>query len=160
MRRPLPIIFGVFLFALTTGSGVFLHGWQPADGARQSLVASRRTSDASSHAAVAFGRSELYFGTLKPQGVVTDAEFEAFIDHHVTKRFPDGLTVLKGNGQFRGEDRIIRKETSYVLIVLYPDETRERSGRKLNEIREIYKDLFQQQSVLRVDDPFVVWVSF
>ena len=68
--------------------------------------------------------------------------------------------MLKGNGQFRGEDRIIRKETSYVLIVLYPDETRERSGRKLNEIREIYKDLFQQQSVLRVDDPLVVWVSF
>jgi len=110
--------------------------------------------------AAPFGRTELFFGTKKPQGVVTPAEFQTFVDTHVTQRFPEGLTVLKGSGQFQSDDRVIRKEASFVLIVLYPYDTRLQSRKKLDEIREIYKDLFQQQSVLRVDDPFVVWVSF
>jgi hypothetical protein len=48
----------------------------------------------------------------------------------VTRRFPDGLTVLKGAGQFRDEHRVVRKEAAFVLVVLYPDATREKSSRK------------------------------
>src|SRR5262245_30315889 len=109
---------------------------------------------------VDFLRTELYFGTAKPEGVVTDAEFFAFVDAVITPRFPDGLTLLKGDGQFRGDDGIIIKEDSFVLILLYPLEDFRDSTRKINVIRERYKDEFQQQSVLRVDDPFAVRVSF
>jgi hypothetical protein len=65
-----------------------------------------------------FVRTELYFGTAKPNGAVTEAEFRDFVDRQVTPRFPDGLTLLKGNGQFRGEDNIVIKEQSFVLILL------------------------------------------
>ena len=109
---------------------------------------------------VDFLRTELFFGTAKPDGVVTDEEFFAFLDAVITPRFPDGLTLLKGDGQFRGEDGVIIKEDSFVLILLYPLEDFRDSNRKINVIRERYKDGFQQESVLRVDDPFAVRVSF
>ena len=51
----------------------------------------------------AFVRTELFFGTAKPEGAVTEEEFLAFLDAQITPRFPDGLTLIKGKGQFRGE---------------------------------------------------------
>jgi hypothetical protein len=120
----------------------------------------RRIPEDARNGALPFIRTELFFGTAKPKGVVTEAEFKEFVDHEVTRRFPDGLTLLKGDGQFRGEDNVIIKEQSFVLILLYPFESHKKSTQKIDHIRELYKDKFQQQSVLRVDDPFVVWVSF
>ena len=64
------------------------------------------------------------------------------------------------NGWRLMPDGVIIKEDSFVLILLYPLEDFRDSTRKINVIRERYKDQFQQQSVLRVDDPFAVRVSF
>jgi hypothetical protein len=47
-----------------------------------------------------------------------------------------------------------------VLILLFPLEDFRDSSRKINAIRERYKTEFQQESVLRVDDPYAVRVSF
>jgi len=107
-----------------------------------------------------FVRTELYFGTAKPSGVVSEAEFLDFVDRHVTPRFPDGLTLIKGDGQFRNDGHTIVKEQSFVLILLYPFETYEANSRRIERIRTLYKEEFDQQSVLRVDDAFIVWVSF
>jgi uncharacterized protein DUF3574 len=107
-----------------------------------------------------FARTELYFGTAKPDGVVTDPEFFAFLDAEITPRFPDGLTLLQGDGQFRDEDGKIIKEHSFVLILLYDVETFRDASRKINAIRRLYKRQFQQESVLRVDDPLASHVSF
>jgi len=109
----------------------------------------------------AFVRTELFFGTAKPDGVpVTDEQFMAFLDAQVTPRFPDGLTLLKADSQFRGEDGDIVKERSFLLILLYPVEDFRVSDRKIEAIRRLYKDTFQQESTLRVDDPLAVRVSF
>lgn len=107
-----------------------------------------------------FVRTELFFGTAQPDGVVTDAEFFEFVDRVITPRFPDGLTLLKGDGQFRNAAGQIIKEDSFVLILLYPLEDFRESSRRINVIRERYKNEFQQESVLRVDDPYAVRVSF
>ena len=107
-----------------------------------------------------FVRTELYFGTAKPGGVVSEAEFLDFVDRHVTPRFPDGLTLIKGDGQFRSDGNNIVKEQSFVLILLYPHDTRDEGLRRIERIRTLYKDEFDQQSVVRVDDPYIVWVSF
>jgi hypothetical protein len=120
----------------------------------------RRIPKAAHGSALPFVRTELFFGTAKPTGVVTEAEFRKFVDEQVTPRFPDGLTLLKGDGQFRGEDDITIKEQSFVLILLYPYETFAKSSQKIQRIRDLYKYEFDQESVLRVDDPYIVWVSF
>jgi hypothetical protein len=98
-----------------------------------------------------WNRTELYFGTLRPNGsFVTDAEFQQFIDLQVTPRFPDGLTLLTGYGQFKNSAGVINKERSHVLILFYPPPMRDAS-KLIQEIREIYKAKFQQESVLRTD---------
>ncbi|MEP7337077.1 MAG: DUF3574 domain-containing protein [Acidobacteriota bacterium] len=96
-------------------------------------------------------RTELYFGSAKPDGsAVTEAEFMQFIDTVVTPRFPDGLTLLTGYGQFRNSSGQIVRERSMQLILLYPILMRN-ANRKIEEIRDAYKQSFQQESVLRVD---------
>jgi hypothetical protein len=96
-------------------------------------------------------RTELYFGTEKSDGsVVTEAEFQQFVDQEVTPRFPDGLTLLTGYGQFRNSTGIIVKERSMVLIVLYPLNMSEANS-ELEAIRDAYKESFDQESVLRID---------
>src|SRR3546814_6622081 len=65
-------------------------------------------------------RLELYFGTQRPGGApVTAAEWAGFLDEEVTPRFPDGLTVLEGNGQWRNSKGVITRETATVLVILY-----------------------------------------
>jgi hypothetical protein len=108
-----------------------------------------------------FIRSELFFGSERPnKPEVSDVEFKLFLDEEITPRFPDGLTVLKGFGQFREAGGTIVQESSFVLILLYPQETLRESSVKIEEIRALYLKRFEQESVLRVDDPRPVRVSF
>jgi len=96
-------------------------------------------------------RAELFFGTTSPDGTpYSEEEFLDFLDNEITPRFPDGLTVLTGLGQFRDEEGILQ-ERSQVLIILFPAETAAESSALLEEIRAEYEAQFQQQSVLRAD---------
>lgn len=97
-----------------------------------------------------FHRTELYFGRNRPGGEVSEAEFQHFLEVEVTKRFPDGLTLLDGLGQFQDSTGTIQKEKSKLLILFYPLSDRE-ADRKIEDIRSAYKGQFQQESVLRVD---------
>jgi hypothetical protein len=99
-----------------------------------------------------FYRTELYFGSERPDGSeVTEEELQRFVDDEVTPKFPDGLTLLTGEGQFRDSSGEIVEEHSYVLILLYPPNDKEAND-EIEEIREAYKRAFEQESVLRVDD--------
>jgi len=97
-----------------------------------------------------YNRTELYFGSERPGPDVTRRQFDRFLDREVTPRFPDGLTLLTGYGQFRGSNGRIVQERSFVLILLYPPSNR-RANREIQEIRTEYKRAFDQESVLRVD---------
>lgn len=98
-------------------------------------------------------RGELYFGTTKDDGTAySPEEFDAFLDTEITPRFPDGLTLLTGLGQWKGEgDNEVLQERSQLLIVLYPLESARESSAKLEEIRDLYEAQFNQFSVLRAD---------
>jgi hypothetical protein len=94
----------------------------------------------------------LFFGSLKPNKThVTNAEFRDFLKEVITPRFPEGLTLLTGQGQFRDASDEIIRERSRVLILLYPVAVRQESSKKIEEIREEYKWRFEQESVLRTD---------
>jgi hypothetical protein len=98
-----------------------------------------------------WSRTDLYFGSGKPDGgEVTEQEFKQFLDDVVTPRFPDGLTLLTGFGQYRNQAGTIVQERSMLLILLYPKRNNATNA-KIEEIREAYKSAFQQESVLRVD---------
>ena len=95
-------------------------------------------------------RTELFFGTDKPGPDVTEYQFSRFVNETVTPRFPDGLTVLSGNGQWKSDGKIVR-ERSKLVIILYPADGAADSGKKIEEIRSAYEKQFQQESVLRTD---------
>ena len=108
-----------------------------------------------------FWRTELYFGRDKNDGTqVSDDEWSKFLDEIVTPKFPDGLTVLDGKGQYRLENGTIVKENSKVLILLYTPKTRLVNSRKIEQIRNEYKKRFKQESVMRIDFRQTVKVSF
>jgi hypothetical protein len=163
-RRRVLRLFALALTVLTSGG---LEARSRVEAAKEAQtqtqdrrVVRRRIPPAARRGASPFVRTELFFGTAKPIGAVTEEEFRAFVDAEVTPRFPDGLTVIKGDGQFRGEDDVLVKEQSFVLILLYPSNGFLTSSRQIDHIRELYKEQFDQESVLRVDDPLLVWVSF
>lgn len=138
-----------------------IQAFQELEAQRQDRpIVRRRAPLGQRRGALAFVRTELFFGTAKPAGFVTDEEFKTFLDQVVTPLFPDGLTVVKADGQFKGADGLTIKEDSYVLILLYPLEGHKASSKNIDAVREAYMTQHQQESVLRVDDPFVVWVSF
>jgi len=107
-----------------------------------------------------FARTELYFGSERPGPDVSRREFAQFLDKEITPRFPDGLTLLTGRGQFREADGTIIEETSFGLILFYPYEDRAEASALVEEIRRLYTKQFDQESVLRVDDPRPVLVAF
>jgi uncharacterized protein DUF3574 len=108
-----------------------------------------------------FIRTELFFGTDRQDGPdVSEEEFQQFLKKVITPRFPDGLTVLTGQGQFLNSKGQIIQETSKLVILLYPLDGGEDKSERIETIRERYKLRFQQESVLRVDDARPVRVSF
>ena len=108
-----------------------------------------------------FIRTELFFGTDRQDGPdVTEEQFQQFLKRVITPRFPDGLTVVTGLGQFLDSKGVIIQETSKLVILLYPVEDRQDKGEKIEKIRECYKQIFHQESVLRADDAKPVRVSF
>ena len=96
-----------------------------------------------------FVEYRLFFGRAKAGAeVVSDAAWDRFLAAEVTPRFPDGLTVLDGAGQWRNAEGIVERERSKLLVVIAPPGPGP-LGRTA-EIAEAYKRGFGQDSVLRV----------
>ena len=96
-----------------------------------------------------FVEYRLFMGRSNQSGeVVDDAAWAAFLEDTVTPRFPDGLTVLDAQGQWRGSEGMILKERSKLLIILAPPGGD--AMRLTDEVSDEYKQRFGQESVLRV----------
>jgi hypothetical protein len=109
-------------------------------------------------AATGWIRSELYFGVGDegdPASTIDEARWRDFLDHEVTPRFPDGLTVLDGYGQwlFRGEAGP-RRQRAKVLVVLHEDTPARRAD--IEAIRLAWKQATRHQSVLWSQQPATV----
>ncbi|MFI0212780.1 DUF3574 domain-containing protein [Streptomyces lydicus] len=98
--------------------------------------------------------TSLFFGTARPDGgpAVTDRQFRAFVDTHITPDFPDGLTIQTARGQYRDAHGTIEHERSYELTLFYPTSQARRLDPRIERIRTAYKRRFGQESVARVDD--------
>jgi hypothetical protein len=96
----------------------------------------------------------LYFGTDKPDGMVTAEDWESFLNDSVTPRFPHGLSVWRAVGQWKSDTGPIVQESSYVLNIVHPDSAAAESA--LNEVVNAYKTEFRQEAVLRVRSPACV----
>ena len=107
--------------------------------------------------ATPLARLELLFGMGKKDGSeVSDAEWRAFLEAEVSPRFPDGLMVLTGDGQWRSSVDGRAKEKSRIVEIWYRPSAD--SENRIEAIRASYKRRYGQESVMRVDG--VSCVSF
>lgn len=93
--------------------------------------------------------AQLFFGRNdSEQPGVSAAAFGKFVDEEMTPRFPDGLTILDGGGQWRGpENKLIRESAKIVLIVL---PAKGDVNKRIEAVRNAYKTRFKQDSVLLI----------
>ena len=99
-------------------------------------------------------KTELYFGlSIKGEVLtkVSEQSFNEFAADVIMPRFPDGFTILSGTGIWRGGF-----ESCKVLIVVHRGIAS--SNNCINQIRDLFCRLFNQESVMRVDSE--VEVSF
>jgi hypothetical protein len=99
--------------------------------------------------------THLYFG-LGPaddsRAGVSEAAWREFLDHEVTPRFPDGLSVADVYGQWQGKGQASPERLrSKVLIIDYPDSAENRD--KIEAIRSAWKKMTGDQSVMRITQP-------
>jgi len=91
-------------------------------------------------------RTTLYFGSARPQGAVSELEWQIFLRDEVTKRFPDGLTVWDAEGQWRTPAGTIDHERTKVLLLVHPDTPVARQS--VRAVIDAYRTTFDQRSVL------------
>jgi hypothetical protein len=97
-------------------------------------------------------RDVLYFGRNRPTGgVVSDTEWQRFLDEVVTPRFPAGLTIVDANGQWRSQNGALEHEQAEILTLFQSGDTPAR--RAVAEVVAEYKRRFQQEAVLRERTP-------
>lgn len=96
----------------------------------------------------------LYFGRSDASGTpdaVSDAEWAQFLADTVTPRFPDGLTVTDGAGQWQAESgEVLKEDTKILTLIVWPDDS---AFSRLEEIAAEYERRFNQESVLLTSAP-------
>jgi Protein of unknown function (DUF3574) len=93
-------------------------------------------------------KDELYFGLSKPGGkIISEAEWQQFLNSAIAPRFREGLTVINANGQYLNQNgKLIREKTKLVILIYQSDITK---NSHIQEVVAKYKQRFQQESVLR-----------
>jgi hypothetical protein len=101
-------------------------------------------------------RIELLFGRDVPTGgEVSEAEWQDFLDRVVTPQFPDGLTVIAGEGQWRspGSTGIVSERNKVLVLFVFKDDDLER---KVLKVTDAYRARFHQEAVLGSYSPACV----
>ena len=99
--------------------------------------------------------TKLYFG-LAPEGdtrrASSEAQWQDFLDHEVTARFPAGLSVIDVAGQWQGANNPAPVHVRTKLLVIDYPNTPE-NATKIEAIRTAWKQRTHDQSVLKVTQP-------
>lgn len=91
-------------------------------------------------------RTTVYFGLGRPNGTVSELEWQMFLRDEVTPRFPAGLTVWDAQGQWRQSAGGIGRERTKVLLLVHPDTAAARDA--VQTVIGRYRKAFEQESVL------------
>jgi len=96
-------------------------------------------------------QTELYFGLSQPGGeIIHDTAWNRFVQNAVVRIFPAGFSELHLQGKWYDADRqqLISEPTRMITVVY---KRTQMLSLQIDSLRNRYKDLFRQQSVLRVD---------
>ena len=113
------------------------------------LMVSLLLSGCSTTGSSRWARSEVFFGLSRPDGpMITNTEWQAFVNEVVTPKFPAGLTIVDSAGQWRNANGRIEQEPSKMLVLLHPQSPT--IDAQIDEIRALYRQRFNQEAVMKV----------
>lgn len=95
--------------------------------------------------------TRLYFGQFKLDGgMVSEKEWNAFVEQYVSRVFPEGSTIENATGNWydTAQHKLVTEPSKVVIAIGKPSATQ---SQKIDSLRYWYKQIHQQQSVLRVD---------
>jgi len=90
---------------------------------------------------------ELFFGKeIGGRGPLTDAEWSDFSARIISQQFPDGFTVLDGDGQWLDQrsGQMVREKSKILLAAADPDSN---LAARIGAVTDAYRKEFHQQSV-------------
>ena len=94
-------------------------------------------------------RYELFFGLDHADGrSVSAEEWDAFVTHTITPRFPQGLSMFDVRGQWQRPDGIIERENTRMVMLAHPPPA-EAGMVLVDEISREYQRRFGQDPVFR-----------
>lgn len=97
--------------------------------------------------------AQLFLGAGAPVAP-GDRDLRRFVDQEITPRFPDGVTVVDGGGQWKGSaNRMIRQASKVVLVVLPAGGD---SQGKVEAVRTAYRSKFRQDPPVVLPPPTCV----
>ena len=94
-----------------------------------------------------FAVVELFFGRDIPgREPLTEAEWSDFSARVITQQFPDGFTVLDGEGQWLDQrtGRLVREKSKILLAAADPESN---LASRIGAVTDAYRKQFHQQSV-------------
>jgi hypothetical protein len=97
--------------------------------------------------------AQIFLGAQAPARV-SERELRKFVDTEVTPRFPDGVTVIDGGGQWKGADNRMMREAAKVVLIVLP--TRGDPHTRMEAVRSAYRVRFKQDSVVILPPPACV----
>lgn len=137
-QKSLNKLFLVSILFITPGCSNILANTQPHTSRSPALNSNKKN----------FVQEELYFGLSKPSGVVSETEWQQFLNAVMTPRFREGLTVKDAYGQYMNKSGKLSQEKTKLVILIYENSLAK--NQMVEEAIANYKRTFQQESVLRV----------
>ena len=97
-------------------------------------------------------KAELYLGLGRSDSSqISEVEWSEFLSQSITKRFPEGLTVIDASGQVERITGQLVKQASKLVIIIHEDSPENRNA--LKEIIAEYKKKFQTDYAMQVISP-------
>ena len=98
-------------------------------------------------------KTEIYFGLALPDGrIVSEADWNGFLNEVVVPRFPDGLTVIEAAGRSaRAAADSGRINTTRILVVVHPNT--DDAATRIGEVKAEYRKRFGSVGVFHTDAP-------
>lgn len=102
-------------------------------------------------------QTEIYMGMNIPgDGVVTEADFQLFLEQVVSLEFPLGVTVYDSYGQMLEPDGDVEKQHTKVMLLVHEDS--EENARAVERVIDAYRERFGEPQVMhtttRIDVEF------
>ena len=99
-------------------------------------------------------RTAQLFLSAKAPAKLSDVELRRFVDQEVAPRFPDGVTLVDGGGQWKGAENRMIREAAKVLLIVLP--ARGDPAGQVEAVRAAYRTRFKQDSIVVLPPPACV----